>query len=126
MLGPDGPVHPTPVSRELAEAILRPPLAPLAERGPVARRLGRTAPAVARGLRAVPPGLVAPLLVPAVGLLPEGLRAELGLAWGPAQRLVDAWLVTGLARLAAVDPGVGPLVPAGAGGARRGRRAATG
>ncbi len=94
MLGPDGPVHPSRTSRELAAAILRPPLAPLAERGPVARRLGRAAPAVARGLGFVPPAIVTPLLVPAVGLLPDALRVELGLSWGTPQRLVDAWLVT--------------------------------
>jgi uncharacterized protein (DUF2236 family) len=94
MLGPAGPVHPSAVSRELAAAILRPPLAPVAQRGAVARRLGRAAPAVAGLLRSVPPGLVAPLLVPAVGLLPPGVRAELGLAWGPVERAIDAWLVS--------------------------------
>jgi uncharacterized protein (DUF2236 family) len=93
MLGPDGPVHPSAVSRELAAAILRPPLAPVAERGAVAQRLGRAAPAVAGLLRVVPPGVVAPLLIPAVGLLPPSVRTELGLAWGPAERAIDAWLV---------------------------------
>ena len=94
MVAPSGPVHPSAVSRELAAAILRPPLAPLARYGPVAGRLGPAAPAVARVLGAVPPGLVAPLMLPALGLLPPGVRTELGLAWGPAERAIDAWLVT--------------------------------
>jgi uncharacterized protein (DUF2236 family) len=94
MLAPDGPVHPTAVSRRLAAAILRPALAPVAERGPVADRLGAAGPAVAAVLRRVPPAFVSPLLVPAIGLLPAGLRTELGLPWGPAERAIDAWLVT--------------------------------
>ncbi len=94
MLAPGGPVHPSAVSRDLARAVLRPPLAPLVERGGVARVLGGAAPVVGRLLRAVPPGAVSPLLMPAVGLLSGGLRTELGLAWGPAERAIDAWLVT--------------------------------
>jgi uncharacterized protein (DUF2236 family) len=94
MLGPSGPVHPTAVSRRLAAAILRPALAPVAEQGPVADRLGAAAPAVAAVLRRVPRAVVSPLLVPAVGLLPSGVRTELGLPWGPAERAIDAWLVT--------------------------------
>lgn len=94
MLAPSGPVHPSATSRDLAAAILHPPLAPLAEHGPVAELLGPAAPSVARVLRAVPPGAVDWLLVPSVGLLPASLRAELGLAWGPRERAIDAWLVT--------------------------------
>jgi len=94
MLAPGGPVHPSDVSRDLARAILHPPLAPVVERGAVARALGGAAPAVARILRAMPPAAASPLLVPAVGLLPAGVRTELGLAWGPAERAIDAWLVT--------------------------------
>lgn len=94
MLGSDGPVHPTDVSRELAAAILHPPLAPVVERGAVARRLGPVAAPTARLLRHAPRSTLTPLLVPAVGLLPPGLRAELGLPWGPAERALDAWLTT--------------------------------
>lgn len=94
MLAPSGPVHPSSTSRDLAASILHPALAPLAEHGPFAARLGPAAPGVARVLRMVPPGATDWLLVPAVGLLPAGLRTELGLAWGPRERAIDAWLVT--------------------------------
>jgi uncharacterized protein (DUF2236 family) len=93
MLGPSGPIHPNAVSRELAQAILHPPLAPLAERGPVAERLGPVAPAVASLLRVVPPAAIDWTLVPAIGLLPAGLRSEYGLAWGARERTIEAWLV---------------------------------
>jgi uncharacterized protein (DUF2236 family) len=90
MLGPDGPVHPTPVARELAQAILRPPLAPLVKLAP---------PAVGRALRPVlglvPVQTYAWTLWPSVGLLPERVRAEYGLAWGPVQETLSAWLVAG-------------------------------
>ena len=94
MLAPSGPVHPTNTSRALAAAVLHPPLAPLAERGPVALWLGPAAAPVARLLGAVPDAVIAPLFVPAIGLLPAGVRTELGLAWGPTERATDAWLVT--------------------------------
>ena len=92
MLGPDGPVHPSALSRDLVWAVMHPPLAPAVERGGVARRLGRAAPVAAAVLRRVPRGVATPLLLPAVGLLPAGLREELGLRWGPAERVVSAWL----------------------------------
>ncbi len=94
MIGPDGPVHPTDVSRDLALAILHPPLAPVVERGAVARALGPAAPAVASLLRRAPRSALTPVLVPAVGLLPPTLRAELRLPWGPWERALDAWLTT--------------------------------
>lgn len=94
MLGRDGPVHPTDISRDLAHAILHPPLAPVVERGPVARRLGAAAPLVASALRLAPRSTLTPVLVPAVGLLPAALRAELGLPWGPMERALDGWLTT--------------------------------
>jgi uncharacterized protein (DUF2236 family) len=94
MLGPHGPVRPTAVSRELAWAILHPPLAPVVERGAVARALGPAAPAVAGVLRRAPRSALTPMLVPAVGLLPASLREELGLPWGPIERALDAWLTT--------------------------------
>jgi len=94
MLSPTGPVHPSARSRELAAAILHPPLAPVVERGPLARRLGVAAPAAARVLRHAPRSALTPLLIPAVGLLPAGLRSELGLPWGPIERALDLWLAT--------------------------------
>jgi uncharacterized protein (DUF2236 family) len=94
MLGRDGPVHPTSTSRELAKAILHPPLAPVVERGGVADALGPAAPGIANALRRAPRSVLTPMLVPAVGLLPDALRQELGLSWGPVERALDAWLVT--------------------------------
>jgi uncharacterized protein (DUF2236 family) len=78
MLGPSGPVRVSAVARELAEAVLRPPLAPIA---PI---LGR-----------VPPWAYAWTLWPSVGLLPETVREEYQLPWGTVERLVSAWLVAG-------------------------------
>lgn len=94
MLGADGPVHPTATSRDLAAAILHPPLAPVVERGAVAKRLGSAAPLVARLLRPAPRSAMTPFLQPSVGLLPDGLREELGLPWGAAERVEAAWLTT--------------------------------
>lgn len=94
MLVPGGPVHPTAVSRDLAWAILHPPLAPVVERGPVAARLGAAGPGIARLLRHAPRSALTPLLVPATGLLPGDLRAELGLPWGFAERALSLWLTT--------------------------------
>jgi uncharacterized protein (DUF2236 family) len=94
MLGPDGPVHPSALARDLARVILHPPLAPLAARGPVADRLGGSAPAIAALLRRVPRVAVDWLLIPSIGLLPPGTRAEYGLPWGPLEQAINAWLVT--------------------------------
>jgi uncharacterized protein (DUF2236 family) len=78
MLGPGGPVRVSAVARELAQVVLRPPLAPLAS-----------------WLAFVPADAYAWTLWPSVGLLPASVREEYGLAWGPRQRLVSAWLVAG-------------------------------
>ena len=94
MLAAEGPVHPTATARELASAILRPPLAPVVAAGPIAARLGWSAAGVAAALRLVPAAAYDWLLVPAIGLLPAGLRAEYGLSWGRRERAIDAWLTT--------------------------------
>ncbi len=94
MLGPSGPVHPSNLSRELATAVLHPPLAPVVARGALARRLGPLSAPLSRALQPVPSSALTPLLVPAVGLVPASLRAELGIAWGPLERALDAWLTT--------------------------------
>jgi uncharacterized protein (DUF2236 family) len=75
-LAPDGPIHPTPVAREIAASILNPPL------GPVVPWLGW-----------VPPAAVGWTLWPSVALLPDRVREEYGLPWGLRERLVSAWLV---------------------------------
>jgi uncharacterized protein (DUF2236 family) len=78
MLAPSGPVRVSAVARELAEAVLRPPLGPIVP-----------------FLAGVPPEAYAWTLWPSVGLLPASVRDEYGLAWGPRERLVSAWLVAG-------------------------------
>jgi uncharacterized protein (DUF2236 family) len=93
MLAPDGPVHPTDAAREIAASILHPPLAGVV-RTDVAATLGPVSPVAQRVLGLVPQPAVDLLMLPAVGLLPAATRAEYGLAWGPAERAVDAWLVT--------------------------------
>jgi uncharacterized protein (DUF2236 family) len=75
-LAPDGPVRVGPVARELADAVLHPPL------GPVVPALGW-----------LPARTYAWTLWPAVGLLPAALRDGYGLSWGPLERAVSAWLV---------------------------------
>jgi uncharacterized protein (DUF2236 family) len=78
MLGPDGPVRVSPVARELADAVLHPPLGP-----------------VVPALTGLSPAAYAWTLWPAIGLLPDGVRTEYGLRWGLFERAVAAWLVAG-------------------------------
>ena len=88
MLGPGGPIRASSVARDLAQVILHPPLAPLADwlpGGTVARRV----------LAHVPAATYAWTLWPAVGLLPESVREGYGLAWGRRERVVSDWLVAG-------------------------------
>ena len=75
-IAPDGPVHPDAVARELAEAVLHPPLGP-----------------VIPPLAAVPPRVYSWTMWPSLDLLPPSTRAEYGFAWGPLQRAVARWLV---------------------------------
>ncbi len=76
-LGPGGPIRVGPVARDLARAVLHPPLGPIV---PV--------------LAGVPAWAYAWTLWPSVGLLPAAVRESYGLAWGPFERAVAAWLVT--------------------------------
>jgi uncharacterized protein (DUF2236 family) len=76
MLAPGGDVRVSPVARELAWAVLHPPLAPLAP-----------------WLAAVPSELYAWTLWPSIGLLPPTVRDDYELRWGPRERLISAWLV---------------------------------
>ena len=87
MLAPSGPVHVTPVARELAGVILRPPLAPLAGLMPPLEAVARPI------LRTVPVRAYSWSMWPALGLLPAGVREEYGLHWGPLEQVVSAWLV---------------------------------
>ena len=75
-LAPDGPIRVDATARELAHAVLHPPLGP-----------------VIPALAAVPPVAYAWTLWPAIGLLPPTVREAYGLPWGPLERSVAAWLV---------------------------------
>ena len=87
MLGPDGPVRVGDEARELADAILHPPLGPAAAAaGPL---LARAAPL----LDAIPARAYGWLFWPSIGLLPPRVRDGYGLAWGLRQRATAAWLV---------------------------------
>jgi uncharacterized protein (DUF2236 family) len=87
MLEPNGPVHVGPVARDLAQVILRPPLAPLADLVPPVASLAR--PILAR----IPVESYAWTMWPAIGLLPDRTRDEFGLRWGALERVTSAWLV---------------------------------
>src|SRR6186713_163919 len=89
MLGPAGPVRVSPIARELAGVILRPPLAPLAPLLPLPTVAARSV------LTRVPPATYAWTLWPSVGLLPRSVRDDYGLTWGVREQVVSAWLVAG-------------------------------
>jgi uncharacterized protein (DUF2236 family) len=74
-IAPRGPVHPTDASRDIAWHILHPPFAPL---HPI--------------LAWIPRRSSTWTFWPAVALLPPSIRVEYGLALGPAERAVSAWL----------------------------------
>lgn len=76
-ISPNGPIHPNAVARELADAVLHPPLAP-----------------VIPALAAVPPSLYSWTLWPSLELLPPTIRAEYDFEWGPLQRSVSRWLLS--------------------------------
>jgi uncharacterized protein (DUF2236 family) len=88
MLGPAGPVQVSPVARELARAVLQPPLAPLAGWLP-------GGDAVRPLLERMPVALYAWTMWPSIGLVPPSVRAAYGLPWGTRERLVSAWLLAG-------------------------------
>jgi uncharacterized protein (DUF2236 family) len=78
MLAPGGPIRVSAVARELADAVLHPPLGP-----------------VVPALALVPAPLYAWTLWPSIGLLPEGVRADYGFRWGAFEQAVSSWLVSG-------------------------------
>ncbi len=76
-IGPDGPVRVGDTARDLAGAVLHPPLPGVPARAQLDPRLhGWT-------------------LWPAIGLLPLRIREAYGLPWTVAHRAVAAWLVAG-------------------------------
>jgi uncharacterized protein (DUF2236 family) len=76
-LAPGGPVRVGRVARDLAQAILHPPLP-----GVLARA-------------GIDPRLYDWTLWPSIGLLPAAIREQYGFRWGPIERAVSGWLVTG-------------------------------
>ena len=76
-LGPGGPVQVESTARELAEAILHPPLPGVLARIGLHSRLYDWT------------------LWPSIGLLPDSIREGYGLRWGPLERSVSRWLVAG-------------------------------
>jgi uncharacterized protein (DUF2236 family) len=78
MLAPGGPIRVSPAARELADAIMHPPLGPIV-------------PALA----GLPPRLYAWSFWPSIGLLPASVRDDYGFRWGALERAVSAWLVAG-------------------------------
>ena len=87
MLGPRGPVEVGEAARELAGAILHPPL------GPAASAAGAPFTLLAPLLEAIPSRAYSWLFWPSIGLLPLTVREGYGLPWGLRQRVTSAWLV---------------------------------
>jgi uncharacterized protein (DUF2236 family) len=77
MLAPTGPVQVSPLARELAGVILRPPLPGVLSRLPL------------------PTALYDWTLWPSIGLLPASVREAYGLPWSVRHRVVSEWLVAG-------------------------------
>ena len=73
---PGGPVRVDPTARDLADAVLHPPLGP-----------------VMPALTWLPAAAYSWTLWPAVGLLPAPILAGYGFTFGPVERAVSRWLV---------------------------------
>ena len=87
MIGPGGAVEVGDVARELAGSILHPPL------GPAVSAAGFPFDRLASFADAIPSRAYSWLFWPAIGLLPERVRAGYGFPWGLRHRAVAAWLV---------------------------------
>ena len=87
MLRPGGPIEVGDTARELASAILHPPL------GAAVAAAGWPFDRLAGMADAIPSRAYAWLFWPAIGLLPPRVRDGYGLPWGIRQRAVAAWLV---------------------------------
>jgi len=102
MLGPDGPVHPTPTARSLAATVLHPPVGPL------------------------PPSLYDWLMWPSLAILPPAVRAEYGIPWTPLRAGVAGWLTAGMAMWAHRLPAAWRSMPQARAADRRIRSASIG
>ena len=90
MLAPDGPVRVSPIARELAGVILRPPLAPLAPLLPLPTAAARAVLArVPRGDLCLDPVAVGRAVAADPSATTTALRGA------PRERVVSAWLVAG-------------------------------
>jgi uncharacterized protein (DUF2236 family) len=87
MLRPGGPIDVGDTARELAGAILHPPL------GPAVAAAGYPFDRLAGLADAIPSRAYAWLFWPAIGLLPSSVREGYGLTWGLPQRAIAGWLV---------------------------------
>jgi uncharacterized protein (DUF2236 family) len=87
MLRPAGPIEVGDTARELAGAILHPPL------GAAVAAAGFPFDRLAGMADAIPSRAYAWLFWPAIGLLPPRIRESYALPWGIRQRAVAAWLV---------------------------------
>jgi uncharacterized protein (DUF2236 family) len=98
MLGPDGPIHVTPTARRLSRTVVRPPL------------------------RRVPPALVDLGALPGLALLPQRLREEYGVPWGPMRDHLATWVTRALRLWVAVIPAGARALPQARAAERRVRR----
>jgi uncharacterized protein (DUF2236 family) len=87
MLRPGGPIEVGDTARDLADAILHPPL------GPAVAAAGWPFNRLAGLADAIPSRAYTWLFWPAIGLLPASVREGYGFAWGLRQRAVATWLV---------------------------------
>jgi uncharacterized protein (DUF2236 family) len=87
MLARDGPVQVGDVARDLADAILHPPL------GAAVAAAGWPFTRVAGLADAIPSRAYGWLFWPSIGLLPARIREQYGLPWGFRERAVAGWLV---------------------------------
>jgi uncharacterized protein (DUF2236 family) len=87
MLTAGGAIEVGEVARELAGAVLHPPL------GPAIAAAGPPFAALAPLLDAIPSRAYTWLLWPSIGLLPPTVREGYGLPWGLRQRITSTWLV---------------------------------
>jgi len=105
---PNGPVRVGPTAKELAHAVLHPPL------GPVLAPLSN-----------VPAAAYVWTFWPSIGLLPPAIRDGYGLRWGLVERAVSAWLVAGWRAWRPLLPAAFRQMPAALAAERRiGRQAA--
>jgi uncharacterized protein (DUF2236 family) len=91
MLAADGPIQISPTARSIGQAIVRPPLGPLAGVTPGLDRL----PGAGWLFDRIPVAGYSWLYWPAISLLPERIRDGFGFHLGDRERVVAGWLLAG-------------------------------